>query len=260
MNHLATLSILVFVLPSMALAADQDSDDARHPWDDFPKGSWIIISRSISSDGTKETKTEKQVRIDDDSNPSLSIRAEGTSKGKFDGVEQVTSSGRPFYPAKAKDWKLVETGNKELMIEGKKYVCELKKYELKSTDRDTVVSLWHCKEVSLPHRQLGRIAIDPDVLRIEVASKGKRGSEKGWIQVASLKSERQVGGRKIVCVKEEGEEEEVRDGKKEFGKLTRWVSKEVPGWEVAVIGEGEADGKKITSKTEVLDFEVPNKK
>jgi hypothetical protein len=246
----------------MALAADQDSDEGRHPWDGFPKGSWIIISSSLSKDGATETKTEKQVRIDSNGSLMLSARAEGKMKGRFDGKERAFSSGPPVDPARAKNWKLVETSNKELTIEGKKYPCEVKKYESKSTDtgRETVVSFWHCKGVSLPDRRLGRFAIGPDVLRIEAASRGKRGPDKGWIQVASLKSERQVGGRKIICVKEEGELEEVFHGKKESGKLTRWCSNEVPGWEVAVIGEGEADGKKVTHKVEVLDFEVAKKK
>lgn len=71
---------------------------------------------------------------------------------------------------------------------------------------------------------------------------------------------RKIGDREVVCVREEGEFEAIEDGKKVKGKLTRWLSNQVPGNEVHMVGEGELDGRKVKRIQTVDDFFVPKAK
>lgn len=251
---------LIFAAVSMAKPAGNERD----PWDGFPKGSWAIVSESMTRDGKTITKVEKLTRIDDEGKRiRLRRQVEGKTKGLFDGGSSTSTHVYGFDPATAEGSRLTESAKKDLIIEGKKYSCEVKKYELKSKKREAVVTFWHCSTVSIPYRELGvelaSIALDPDVLRVEVDYKSEAQSERVHVQVVSFKAERKIGGHTLVCVKEEGELTVVEGGTKGNGKVSRWLSNEVPGREVRLEGEGQLGDQKFKKIEEVVDFEVAKK-
>lgn len=150
------------------------------------------------------------------------------------------------------------------MIQGKKYACEVKKYDLSRGEDKATVAFWHCKEVSVPYREIAgpprTMALRPDVLRVDVDFRGKTETQNSSIQVVNLREERKIGERKVVCVREEGEFEISIDGKKGKGKATILLSNEVPGREVETVAEGEIGGVKIRKVKRIEAFEVVKEK
>jgi hypothetical protein len=182
----------------------------------------------------------------------------------FDGEESTSWHVPGYDPALDPKCKLLDTSKKELVIQGKTYTCEVRTYDLTRGENKATATFWHCKGVNVPYRELGgepcTLAVRRDVLRLDVEYRGKEQVAKTSIRVVSLGDERKVGERKVVCVREEGVFEISEGEMKGKGKLTVFLSDEVPGREVELVAEGEFGGAKIRRVHRVEAFEAVKEK
>lgn len=265
MRNAAITGALLLLAAACDLNA-KDPPNERDPFNGFPKGSWVVQFSQLTRGEETKAEREKITRIDDDKGGHIQTQwqKEGKIRGRFDGDLSTSWHIPGFDPSKNEDSRLIDSAKGELTIEGKKYSCTVKKYEVKGRRGEAVVTYWHCNDVSVPYRESHSLHADhamyPDVLRLEVDYKGKEEAEKGFIQVARFKESRTIAGKKIDCVKEEGELSVTDEGKKAKVKLERWLSNQVPGREVRFVAAADFDGKKFDNRIEIEDFEVAKEK
>lgn len=265
MKTATSFSALLLLLVSTA-AGDEKPNNDRDPWNGFGVGSWVIQTESFTRDGKTEVEREKQTRVAAKNPGSIELHArkEGKTPNTFDGEESTLWHIPGFDPALEPTCKLVNTSKQDLEIQGKKHSCVVKKYDLTRGEAKATVIFWYCQGASVPYRELGgppkTLAIRPDVLRTDVDYHSKERSHKGSVRVVNLTEERKIGERKVVCVRQEGEFEIVEGGKKGHGKVTTYLSDDVPGREVEMIAEGEIGGTKIRRLKRIEFFEVVKEK
>ena len=254
-------AVLLLVVSGAGAGADPPKTD-RDPWNGFPVGSWAIQTESFTRGDKTETRREKQTRVaaKDPGTIQLSTRAEGKTPGAFDGAESTSWHIPGYDPALDPKCTLLDTSKQDLMIQGKKYACEVKKYDLTRGENKATAVFWHCKGVDVPYRELGgeprTLAVRPDVVRLDVDYRGKESSMRASIRVVNLREECKVGERTVVCVREEGEIEMSDGDGKGKGTVTVLLSNEVPGREVEFVAAGELGGAKLRKVRRVEGFAV----
>jgi hypothetical protein len=249
--------ILGWLVGSESTGGAQDTAKSRRerdPWNGFAVGSWIVQSETLTMDGKTETSREKRRRIDD---LDGRIQLERSKDGK--GTSTMTHV--PGYlPENDENLKLIGNNIEELIMDGSKYRCEVKKYEGKLDKSTLVLTYWHCDKISVPFRELRiyalPLALTSDIVRVETSFESPKVKEKTKYQVMSLKDRRKIGDKAIVCVREEGQMSLDTEDEKFEGRLTGWLSNEVPGRQAAMITEGTVNDKKMKRVIEIVDFEV----
>jgi len=262
MKIAAPICALLFLFAYSVRAEDAESKNERDPWNGFGIGSWVIQVKSFTKGTETTTQREKQTRTEAEKagQIQLSVREEGKTSGVFDGKESIRWHIPGYDPALDPKSKLLETKKEELTIQGKKYACEVKKYDLSRGEDKTIVSYWRCTDVNVPYREEGleplTLALRSDVLRLDADYTGKEQSEKTSFRVVNLREEHKIGKQTIICTREEGTFEVSKDGKK--GKATGFMlrSHNVPGREVESSAEGEFGGIKYKKEMRIEDFEV----
>lgn len=261
----ATLAPAVLLLCAIGTAAGDEKPNDRDPWNGFGVGSWVVQSESFTRDGKTETERVKQTRVAT-KEPKIELRnaKAGKTPNVFDGGESTSWHVPGFDPVLDPKCKLLETSKQDLVIQGKKYACEVKTYYLTRGENKGTTTFWHCKGVSVPYRELGgpprTLAVRPDVLRLDVDYRGKDAMHKSSFRVTSLTEERKIGEKKVACVREEGEFEMAEGDMKGKGKVTLYLSNEVPGREVEMIADGEFGGAKVRRVKRIESFGVVNEK
>jgi hypothetical protein len=169
-----------------------------------------------------------------------------------------------YDPALDPKGKLVATRKQDLTIQGKKYACEVKQYDLSRGDDKTSATFWHCKEIKVPYRALSSywrtLAMRPEVLRLDLDFQGNNRSEKMSMRVTDLAEERKIGERNLVCVRQVGEIEMTDGETKGKAKIVILLSNEVPGREIEMIADGEFAGTKIRRVMRIEAFEAIKEK
>lgn len=260
MNTVRLFTILSVLIPGIAVADEKSND--RDPWNGFGIGSWVIRSETTTRGDKTETTREKHTRIAAKDPKSIEREQvkEGKTPGTFDGEKSTAWHIPGLDPATNPKFTALETRKAELEIEGKKYACEVKPYEIAEEGIQATVTYWHCKDLSIPYREmpseLRSLAMRPDVLRLEVDFRGKNHSVKEHLQVVNLNEERKIGDKKIACVRQEGGGEFVEGEMKVKGKVTIWLSNDVPGRQVETLVESEIAGTKMRSLERIEAFDV----
>jgi hypothetical protein len=258
-----TLVAIASVLFACAAGADDAKPtNDRDPWNGFGVGSWVILTESVTKGDKTESHREKHTHTE--SKPpgriQLLVKQEGKKLGLFDSNESTQWHVPGYDPALDPKSKLSDTNKQHLMIQGEKYACEVKRYDLTRGEDQATVSVWCCKDVSVPYREFGgkprTLAMRPDVVRLDLDYRSKDGSMKASIRVVNLREERQIGKQKIVCVREEGEIEMSEGDQKGKGTVTTFLSDAVPGRTVETIAEGELGGVKLKKQMQIECFEI----
>lgn len=266
MRTAASISALLLLFAGGSGAGADKPNNDRDPWNGFGVGSWAIRTESFTRGDKTEAHREKQTRVaaKDPGLIELRVRKEGKTPGVFDGEESTQWHVRGHDPALDPKCKLLDTGKKDLVIQGKTYACEVRTYDLTRGEDKATAAFWHCKGVNVPYRELGgepcTLAVRPDVLRLDVEYRGKDQSMKTSFRVVNLGEVREIGDRKVVCVREEGEIEIPEGDMKGKGKVTVYLSNEVPGREVELVAEGEFGGAKIRRGHRAEAFEAVKEK
>ena len=248
-----------------AVMADEKPNE-RDPWNGFGVGSWVIRSEATTRGDKTETTREKHTRIAAKDPKSIEREQlkEGKTPGVFDGGKSTAWHIPGLDPATNPKFKALETRKGELEIEGKKYSCEVKPYEIAEEGIKATLTYWHCKDLSVPYREMSSelrsLAMRPDVLRLDIDFLGKQSSEKVSIRVVKLNEERKIGDKKVSCVRQEGEGEFTEGATKAKGKITMWISNDVPGREVEMLVESEIAGAKLKRQERIEAFETVKEK
>jgi hypothetical protein len=165
MKSACVLAVLAMLLAAFAGAADDAKlTNDRDPWNGFGVGSWVIVADSLTKMGETETRREKQTRTRaNEPRIELTVREEGKTPGVFDGRETIRINVAAYDPALDPKCKVLETRKEELIIEGKKYACEVKKYDLSEVEMKATATFWRCPDVSVPYREAG---VEPRTLAV----------------------------------------------------------------------------------------------
>jgi hypothetical protein len=260
MRAAGLVSLLFLVWAAGAGGQDPKAKNDRDPWNGFGVGSWVIRVENSTADGQTTTRREKQSRVATNrpGGIELKMHEEGNKPGVFDGKESTAWHVPGLDPALDPKAKLLSTTKQDLMIQGKTFACQVKKYELSRDGEKAVLTFWHGTDVKIPYREAAveprSVAMRPDVLRLEVEYTGKDRSMKAVSRVVSLREEREVGGRTVVCVREEWELETAEGDRKGKAKVEVLLSNDVPGREVEMTAEGEIGGSRVKRQTRVEAF------
>ena len=250
-----TLAVLWFVL------FIQDPGPTRNPWAGFPDGSWALIE-SVDTQG-KETTILRQKFI---------VRIETGGRVACLITQQDDAGDKPIRPRRSVHvpgvlvTELVGTASKtaseKFQVGDRSIACERSDYELKDGDLDVRVTAWRTKELKIPYRELKRgmgrdLALDPDIVRLDLTLKRGADSETCSIKVVELDHKLAVDGKDLSCVVEEGTVD-VKKGTRAYkGSVRRWLSNAVPGRVLRSEVRGEADGKKVERIERVISFRGP---
>jgi hypothetical protein len=266
MKTALSLSAILLFLASHPVIGEEKPNRDRDPWNGFGVGSWAVTSESNTKDGKTETTREKETRVESKTRGAivLSARREGKTPGVFDGEESTRYHIPGLDPALDPECKLLKTGKEEVVIQGKKYACEVKTYDLTRNENKATAIYWYCADVKVPYREFGveprTLALRPNVVRVDVEFQSKKRTAKSSLRVVSFNEEVKVGTRKVTCVREEATIEMSEGGTQSKGTGRTLLSAEVPGNEVEVLAEGEFGGSKFKTLKRIEAFEVVKEK
>jgi hypothetical protein len=262
----STPVVAALLLLAAGPATGDEKPNDRNPWNGFGIGSWAVRTESVTRDGKTESRREKRTRVAAKDPDTIELRGlrEGKTPDVFDGGESTSWHIRGYDPALDPKVTSPTTTKQELVIQGKKYPCDVRTFDLSQAETKVTLAYWHCKDLSVPYREVPgpprTMAVRPDVVRLDVDYRSKSLTFKMSTRVVSLADERKVGDKKVVCVREEGEFEMTEGGEKGKGKVTTYLSDAVPGREVETVAEGEIGGVKFRKAQRVDAFEVSNGK
>lgn len=122
-----TAAFVILLLCSATLVAVEQSvrESDRDPWHGFPKGSWIVVTDTISHGFSETQVCEKLVRTDD-LGAGITLSAYVEQDGGF--PEKAASRRMHVLgadPSKIPDVQLTMTRTESLVIDKVKYVCEV---------------------------------------------------------------------------------------------------------------------------------------
>lgn len=253
---------LLLIQPT--LAAQDEKPKVEHHWKGFGVGSWIVERRIHKFGEIDQSEAKKTIRVEDKNRESIRLQeiCEGETPGVFDGEKALIMQALGYNPELDPEVKVIATDTKELTIQGKNYVCEVKTYDLSRGEAQATATYWYCKDLRLPLRKhdfmIRTLAAGPKVVKLETDYKRKDESEKVTIAVVSLDEERQVGKVKVKCIREDGEAI-IKDGKRSATvKVQVWSSEEVPGRLVETTAEGTEESSNLKGIKQVVieAFEV----
>ncbi len=262
MRTIILLSTAFVLIASGFGSGDDKSNNDRDPWNGFGIGSWAVLAESFTRGDKTESHREKQTRVESQIKASIQLRSnkEGKKPGVFDGEEGTSWHIPGFDPDLDPKCKVLDTTKQDLVIQGKKYACEVKTYDLTRSENKASVTFWRCKTANVPYREVGgdprTLAVRPDVLRLDVDYRGKERSAKTSVRVTNFSEERKIGERKVTCVREEGTVEFSEGAMKGKGTVTRFLSNDVPGREVEMVAEGTIGDTKFQKMSRIDAFEV----
>jgi hypothetical protein len=237
----------------------QDAKPTRNPWAGFSNGSWAVIETTKTLDGKMSTDKQRYtVRVEADGIVThLVSKEEDKPAIFFEERKHIPGADPSVIGGVASNPKGVE-----LKIGDRTIACELTEFEIKggSDDGEIRTSLWRTKDVRLPYRELktgGRdIAVDPDVLRVEVTIKSGKMIDRFQFAIVQLNANLKVGGADVTCSVEEGTFEETDGTTVTKGTVRRWLSDSVPGRIVKSETRAERGDKKLERTEQVISFKV----
>jgi hypothetical protein len=255
--------------PSPEAVRGGDDGSVRDPWQGFPVGSWIIESEIVKQgDQVKQTRREKSLRIQGAGGlptpPDRIVRSiRPEQDGEFRDTGRLSLHVPGAVPAAMEGAKLIAMRSETLEIDGESYECDVKTWRVTGGRQRAIeakYTLWQTRALDIPYREVSSqgpdLAMSGDVLRAEVEIQGPDYTEAGFLQIKSMRDERKVGMKSVVCIREEGRFETEARGRRVGLSLTRWISSDVPGHVVLSVTEGSLDGERIERRREVIEFHV----
>ena len=208
----------LLILAALAAAPQEKLETSRHPWLKFGIGTRVAYTITSEMGALRQegrlTHVLKEVK---DDRYTVEVKVAQL------GIEQTLEE---------KDGLPVRIGQEKLTVGGKELSC----------------TVWESKGTRGPHAASGKYWLAEGIAApVKIVSKVE-GQEENEMTAAALEDKVTAAGKDYLCVRLEGKSK----GPLGEAETTVWVSDQVPGGLVRMVGKGKVQGAVATTTVEIV--------